>query len=182
MTYKFNEKQKEAQQANKDKRIEKRLEVLELRCEGKSQKEIVEKTRFHRSYVCSLIKKYFEEGLQAVAESHYGGNHKNMSFEEEAEFLEQFRHMAEQGQMLDIHEVENTYREKVGHDIGNAQVYRVLQRHGFVTLSRLYYECQKNLFGNDLTSYCDQKDIMPTKGCTKPFVGINLVKNKIAVP
>lgn len=131
MRYKFNEKQhaeiKEARRANKDKRIE----VLELRCNGKSQKAIVEKTGFHRSYVCSLIKKYFEEGLQAVTESHYGGNRRNMSFEEEAEFLEQFRHMAEQGQMLDIHEIENAYREKVGHDISNAQVYRVLQRHGW---------------------------------------------------
>ena len=28
----------------------------------------------------------------------------------------------------------------------------------------------------------NQKDIMPTNGCTKPFVGINLVKNRIAVP
>lgn len=135
MKYKFNEKQheeiKEARRANKDKRIEKRLEVLELRCEGKSQKEIVDKTGFHRSYVCSLIKKYFEEGLQAVVESHYGGNRRNMSFEEEAEFLEQFRHRSEQGQMLDIHEIENKYREKVGHDIGHAQVYCVLQRHGW---------------------------------------------------
>ena len=135
MKYEFNEKQhieiKEARRVNKDKRIEKRLEVLELRCEGKSQKEIVEKTGFHRSYVCSLIKKFQEEGLQAVTEIHYGGNHRNMSFEEESEFLEQFRHRAEQGQMLDIHEIENAYREKVGHDIGNAQVYRILQRHGW---------------------------------------------------
>ena len=26
--------------------------------------------------------------------------------------------------------------------------------------------------------YTDKKDIMPTKGCTKPFVGINLLKNR----
>jgi len=39
-----------------------------------------------------------------------------------------------------------------------------------------------NLFGHDVTSYCDQKDIMPTNGCTKLFVGINLVKNRIALP
>ena len=66
MKYKFNEEQnaeiKAARRANRDKRIEKRLEVLQLRCEGKSQQEIVEKTGFHRSYVCSLIKQYFEEG------------------------------------------------------------------------------------------------------------------------
>ena len=39
-----------------------------------------------------------------------------------------------------------------------------------------------NLFGNLLTSFTDKKDIMPTNGCTKPFVGINLIKNRIALP
>lgn len=135
MKYKFKEEQnteiKAARRANKDKRVEKRLEVLELRSEGKSQREIVEKTGFHRSYVCSLIKRYFEEGLQSVIESHCGGNRRNMSFEEEAELLEQFKQKAEQGQMLDIHEIENAYREKVGHSIGQAQIYRVLSRHGW---------------------------------------------------
>ena len=29
---------------------------------------------------------------------------------------------------------------------------------------------------------CYQKDIMPTNGCTKPFVGINLAKNRIHGP
>ena len=28
----------------------------------------------------------------------------------------------------------------------------------------------------------DKKDIMPTNGCTKPFVGINLIKNRIHSP
>ena len=31
-------------------------------------------------------------------------------------------------------------------------------------------------------SFTDKKDIMPTNGCIKPFVGINLVKNRIALP
>lgn len=135
MRYKFNENQyeeiKTARRANKNKRIEKRLEVLQMRCEGKSQQEIVAKTGFHRSYVCSLIKKYFEEGIQSVAESHYGGNRRNMSFEEEAKLLEQFRQGAEQGQMLDIHEIEDAYIQKVGHSTGCAQIYRVLHRHGW---------------------------------------------------
>lgn len=135
MKYKFSEEQKAeikaARRVNKNKKIEKRLEVLQLRSEGKSQQEIAEKTGFHRSHVCSLIKKYFEEGLQSVIESHYGGNRRNMSFEEEAKLLEQFKQKAEQGQMLDIHEIENAYREKVGHSIGSAQIYYVLHRHGW---------------------------------------------------
>ena len=32
-------------------------------------------------------------------------------------------------------------------------------------------ECP-NLFGHDITSFTDKKDIMPTNGCTKLFVGI----------
>ena len=71
MKYKFSEEQraeiKAARRATRDKQIEKRLEVLELRSEGKSEAEIVAKTGFHRSHVCNLIKKYFEEGLQEIA-------------------------------------------------------------------------------------------------------------------
>ena len=48
MKYKFSEEQhaeiKAARRANRDKQIDKRLEVLELRSEGVNQKEIAEKT------------------------------------------------------------------------------------------------------------------------------------------
>ncbi|MDE7193602.1 MAG: winged helix-turn-helix domain-containing protein [Oscillospiraceae bacterium] len=91
----------------------------------------MEKTGFHRSYVCSLIKRYFEDGLQSVIESHYGGNRRYMSFEEEADILEQFIQKAKQGQVVDIHEIEKAYCERVGHSIGHAQIYCVLHRHGW---------------------------------------------------
>lgn len=87
MKYKFNEEQKEeikaARRSSRDKQIEKRLEVPELRCNGVGQKEIAEKTGYHQSHVCNLIKLYFEKGLQAVAETHYGGNRRNISSDEE---------------------------------------------------------------------------------------------------
>ena len=62
---------KTARKNNRDKQVDKRLLVLELRCEGKSLVEIANMTGFHRSYVSNLIRKYFEEGLQSVAEKHY---------------------------------------------------------------------------------------------------------------
>ena len=74
---------------------------------------------------------YFEKGLQAVAETHYVGNRRNMSFGEEAEILEQFRQKAEQGQMIDIREIEKAYQEKVDHPIGHKQIYCVFNRHGW---------------------------------------------------
>ncbi len=135
MKYKFNEEQKEeikaARRSSRDKQIEKRLEVPELHCNGVGQKEIAEKTGYHRSHVCNLIKLYFEKGLQAVAETHYGGNRRNISSDEETGVLEQFGQKVEEGQILDIREIENAYQEKVDHRIGNAQIYRVLDRHGW---------------------------------------------------
>lgn len=131
MKYKFKEGQqaeiKAARRANRDKQIDRRLEVLKMRSEGKSQEEIAAKTGFHRSHVCNLIKKYFEEGRQAVAEKHYRGNRRNMSFEEEAEILEWFKQRAKQGQVVDIYEIGKAYQERVDHRIGHAQIYCVLE-------------------------------------------------------
>ena len=135
MKYNFSLEQyeeiKKARRQNHDKQIDKRLQVLELRSEGKGLGEIADLTGFHRSHVSNLIRKYFEEGLHAVSEKHYPGNRRNMSMEEEAQFLEQFRAKAEQGHMLDIHEIRDAYEKEVGHRISCAQVYRVLHRQGW---------------------------------------------------
>ena len=91
MKYNFSESDREkiekVRKVNRDKQIENRLKVLIMRCDGKKQKEISEVTGFARSYVCSIIRKYFEEGLTAISEKHYKSNRCNMSFEEEKIFL-----------------------------------------------------------------------------------------------
>ena len=135
MRYKFSEEQHKEIKAvckkNRDKQIDKRLEVLELRCEGMGLTEIAKAVGFHRSHVSDLIRKYFEEGLESVSEKHYHGNRRNMSIEQEKEFLEQYEHSAEEGHMVDIHEIAAAYEKEVGHQIGNSQIYRVLHRHGW---------------------------------------------------
>lgn len=135
MKYKISAEQyleiKAAQKANRDKQIENRLKVLALRYEGKSLKEIAAATGFHHAHISNLLRKYFEEGLQAVSEKHYAGNRRNMSIEEEAAFLEQYRQPGDEGHILDVAEIEAAYEEKVGHSIGSSQIYRVLHRHGW---------------------------------------------------
>ena len=135
MRYKFSEEQykeiKATRKKNRDKQIDKRLEVLELRCKGMRLSEIAKATGFHRSHVSNLIRKYFEEGLGSVSEKHYTGNRRNMSIEQEARFLEQYEQPAEEGHMVDIHEIAKAYEKEVGHQIGNSQIYRVLHRHGW---------------------------------------------------
>lgn len=135
MKYKFSaedyEKIKTARAKNRDKQTDKRLQVLEMRCEGKKQREISEKTGFHRSHIASLIRQYFEKGLVSITEKQYHGNHRNMSFEEEEALLAPFKEQAEKGELIEVSAIEAAYRKAVGHSIGTSQIYYVLHRHGW---------------------------------------------------
>lgn len=135
MKYNFTELDREkienARKINRDKQIDNRLKVLIMRCDGKKQKEIAEATGFVRSHICAIIRKYFEEGLTAISEKHYQSNHRNMTFEEEKNFLSLYLEQAEQGHIICIKEIESAYIEKVGHSISGSQIYRVLKRHGW---------------------------------------------------
>lgn len=120
-----------ARKANKDKRAEKRLYALELRASGKSAEEVAEATGFHATSITRLTAKYVKGGIEAISGNHYGGNHKNLSVEKEAEILEPFRLRAEKGQMLSIAEIRSSYEAAVGHSTGHSQIYRVLYRHNW---------------------------------------------------
>ena len=49
---------KAARKKNRDKNVEKRLAALEMRAEGKQNKEIREKTGFHTQYITVLVSRY----------------------------------------------------------------------------------------------------------------------------
>lgn len=122
---------KAARKANQNKKIEKRLQVLEMYGAGKSQKEMQEASGFCRSYINVIIKAYKEKGLSAVGEAHYKGNHRNMTYEEEEAILAPFKAEAEAGQMIEVSKIKAAYEEKAGHKIGNGQIYYVLKRQGW---------------------------------------------------
>lgn len=52
--------------------------------------EVSQATGFHAAYVSQLVAKYRDHGLEAISGNHYGGNHRNMSYEEEAAILAPF--------------------------------------------------------------------------------------------
>ena len=133
--YQFrNEEIKEIEQArknNKDKRAESRLKALELRAKRASANEVAEATGFHAGSVTRLVAKYRDRGIEAIAGNHYGGNHRNMSVEEEAAILEPFKERAEKGELVEISEIAKAYQSAVAHPVSNGQIYRVLHRHGW---------------------------------------------------
>ena len=122
---------KEARKKNKDKRAEVRLQVLELRAEGKRSKEIAEIVGVSAPYVSQLVAKYFAGGIEAIAGNHYGGNRRNMSVEEEEAILKPFYERAEKGEIIEVSEIKQAYQEKVDHKISSGQIYLVLRRHGW---------------------------------------------------
>lgn len=135
MKYNITEEQKQeilkARRANKNKRVEKRLTVLYLRAEGKSISDIVTVTGYSRAHINNLIASYCNEGLSVIVDNHYSGNRRNMSAEDEAALLEQFKVAAEAGHVVDVREIKTAYEEKVGHSIGGSQIYYVLNRQGW---------------------------------------------------
>ena len=120
-----------ARKRNRNKDIERRLYVLVMRAEGKSLEEISEKTGYHISTASKLIARYMRDGISAIAENHYKGNRRNMSFEEEAAILAPFIERAEREEMVDIKEIAAAYQKAVPHKISDTQIYYVLHRHGW---------------------------------------------------
>lgn len=135
MKYRFKEEDIQAIQAarreNRDKNAERRLRALELRAEGYTGKEIAKITGYNPWYVSKLAAKYHAGGLEAILGKHYGGNRRNMSFEEESAFLEQFINDADGGRITDVSAIKAAYDEKIGHETGHGQIYYVLHRHGW---------------------------------------------------
>ena len=120
-----------ARKKNRNKNVERRLYVLVMRAEGKSLEEISEKTGYHISTASKLIARYMRDGISAIAENHYKGNRRNMSFEEEAAILAPFIERAERGEIVDIKEIAAAYQKAVPHKVSDTQIYYVLHRHGW---------------------------------------------------
>jgi transposase len=124
---------KKARKENKDKNVEKRLKALLLHAAGKTREIIAQQTGFVKSYISELVAKYCNQGLSAITETHYPGNHRNLSYAEEEALLEPFRAAAQAGQIVDVGEIKRAYEEAIGHSLENShgQIYNVLHRHGW---------------------------------------------------
>ena len=97
MKYQITAEQKQeierARKNNKNKQTENRLKVLYLRAEGASYKEIIKATGYSKANIAKIIKLYFEKGLEDITKgleditaNKYGGNHRNLNYEEEKNY------------------------------------------------------------------------------------------------
>ena len=114
-----------------DKQVDKRLRAVQLRGEGKKNREIAEILETSSDVISQWVSAFAKGGTEALLAKKREGHRRNMSFEEEAAFLAEFEERAEAGQIVEVSEIKLAYQELVGHQIGGGQVYCVLKRHGW---------------------------------------------------
>ena len=129
----------EARKKNKNKNVDRRLKVLIMHAEGMKRKEISAATDYSENYISQLVVKYCQNGLSEIIENHYKGNHRNLSFDEEAELLKGFKDEAENGQIIETSKIKEAYEKKTGKnlDTNKGQIYRVLKRHKWAQSIRI---------------------------------------------
>ena len=117
---------------NRDKRIDKRLQVIILRYEGKKDIAIAEKLDYHRKRISQLCAEFKQVGLSKYVDKKRGGNNRNMSEAEEKVFLSQFEEAAKEGQVITIADIAAAYDEKTGKErTSKSTVYYLLNKHGW---------------------------------------------------
>ena len=123
---------KEVRKTITDKNVDRRLYAVQLRGEGLTNDEIAQKLDTSDKMVSQWVSAYINNGgITALLPKERIGMHRNLSIEEEKEFLSAYTKQAEAGQIIDLNELKAAYIEKVGHSIGGSQIYRMLERHGW---------------------------------------------------
>jgi len=107
-----------------------RMQAVALRGEGMSNAESGAIVKYHEKYVSQLVSLYVNKGLAALSEEgRKGGNHRNMSAEQENELLEGYRQEAEDGKIITPAEIKAEYDELIGRETSETFIYAVLKRN-----------------------------------------------------
>ena len=115
----------------KDKMTDRRMYAVQLVGEGMTYQAIADKLDCKVQQVGLWVMKYATKGIEGLNPNRGGRHRENMTYEEEAKFLEQFMKRAEAGQIVEVSEIKKAYDEIIGHVSGSGQIYYVLHRHGW---------------------------------------------------
>jgi transposase len=113
------------------KRVDRRLQVIILRYEGKKDTEIAEKLNYSRKRVSQLCAEFKKVGAEEYACHKYGGNNQVVTTEKEKEILDKFRVKAEKGTIVTAQEIKAEFDKLLGKDTGSGYIYMLLKRHGW---------------------------------------------------
>ena len=125
------ERIKEAAKKNKNKRVDKKLQVLIMRHENKGNEEISARTGYNVRYITTLMGQYKKQGLEEFIRIKQTSHNRNMSVEQEAKVLAKIEEEADAGHELTVNEIRQGLESELGKETSVAYAYRVLKRHGW---------------------------------------------------
>ena len=123
----------EAENKSTKKYETKRIMILRLvAIEKMKSGDIAKVVGYNKATIDNIVSKYFKAGIESIlGENRRGGNKRYLSEDEEAKFLESFEKKAENGHIIIVSEIQKAYEKKVGKEVPNSTIYRVLARQNW---------------------------------------------------
>jgi transposase len=88
-------------------------------------------TLYSTSRVWAIHAEYRENGLEGLVDGRGGRYRENMTVDDETELLETFKEESENGKLVVAGKIKLAYEAKVGKEVAESTIYRMLDRHGF---------------------------------------------------
>ena len=100
--------------------------------EPRKAEDIARHCGVSKATVHAVIASYNRQGVAAVETAGKGGRRSGyLSLEEEKEFLAVFFARAEEGLLTTTAEIWRAFESRVGHQVDESTIYRLLNRHGW---------------------------------------------------
>ena len=94
-------------------------------------KEIAAVTLFTTRNVNLIFTAYRSKGLAGLVDSRGGRYRENMTLDQEKELLEPFEEESASGSLVVAARIKRAYETKIGREVCESVIYRMLKRHGF---------------------------------------------------
>lgn len=100
--------------------------------EPRKAEEIAKHCGVSKAMVHQVISTYNRRGIEAVETPGKGGRrHEYLTVQEEQDFLAPFFERAHSGEMATCTEIQQAFEARVGHEVDDSTIYRLLHRHGW---------------------------------------------------
>jgi transposase len=94
-------------------------------------KRISEITLYSENHVKIIHATYRKNGLEGLTDTRGGRYRQYLSVDEEKKLLEPFEEKSKTGTLVVANEIKKAFESKVGQEVAESTIYRLLDRHGF---------------------------------------------------
>jgi transposase len=93
--------------------------------------KIGEIVRLSTHRVKMIHSKYRKYGMESIKDRRGGRYRENLTLEEETNLLSRFEEESQSGKLVVVGKIKLAYEEKVGREVAESTIYRMLARYGF---------------------------------------------------